>query len=216
MKKIIVLLMLIVVTAVFASCTSDETENNVAKDGNPDLAEKVSTENTDNTDMQLSFDSKSELLPNTYKVPKQEIYVDVPDFNEMEKGYTELFRDGERKYVAFTDLREEFVENEKEAFERIFPKFANNMSSLHKIKGTPVLTESSAEINGIATHKFSGTVECGFTISTDCYIYGYSFIFNDVPCLITGVVSDKTQSQKEIDSVTAIVDAMMKSVRNEK
>lgn len=44
---------------------------------------------------------------------------------------------------------------------------------------------------------------------------GMASFSKEYPCAIIGVVSDLDQPQEEIDELTAIVDAMMESVRNE-
>lgn len=215
MRKII--LSLICGVLLLGTLTGCGTNNNLDDNSNNNQNNNNNTNNNtnENTNQGSSYD-KSELLPNTYKIPRQEIYVDTPDFNDIEKGYTELFKDGEKKLVAFTDLRNETVKNEKEAFDLIYPKFKKNVSSWLRINGETFTSEERIEVNGIETLKVTGTVKLGVLNYYDCYIYGYSFIFEGVPCAIIGVVSDLDQPQEEIDEVTEIVDAMMKTVRNKR
>lgn len=217
-KRLFTLLITVFIILTLTSCGNDTSESNIYEKDIIDDVDNTAVEMNDDViknEEKTSSYKRSDLLPNTYKIPLIEVYVDTPNFSDIGSGYTELFKDGDTKYVAFTDSRKETMEDAKEVFDNLYPQFKNNVKSWHRIKGDPVLTESSVEINGITTHKIVGTVECGITTSTDCYIYGYSFIFEDVPCSIIGVVSDKAQPQEEIDELTAIVDAMMESVRNE-
>lgn len=56
-------------------------------------------------------------MPCTHKVSLRNICVDVPDFSDIESdietGYTEFLADGETKYVALSDQRDETVKNER-------------------------------------------------------------------------------------------------------
>lgn len=215
-KKIFAILFMFVTVITVVSCSEkNKTGENEVNDEKISINEVVTSEKKEEQYTETSSRERSPLLPNTYKVPKQEIYVDTPSFNDIEKGYTELFKDGEKKYVAFTDLRNETVENVKEAFDRVYPKFVKNVSSWHRINGETFTSEENVEVNGIEALRVTGTVKLGVLNYYDCYLYGYGFIFEGVPCAIIGVVSDLDQPQEEIDELTAIVDAMMESVRNE-
>ena len=202
------------------SCNTEKTKNNPLTENDiiteriDEIGDEKNTKSEKYSD-DVNSHEINELLSHSYQFPRHNIFIDIPDFNDIESGYTRIYKDGDSKYIAFSCFIDNVASGAKEAFDVSYPMFKNNVKSWHRIKGDPVLTESSVEINGITTHKIVGTVECGITTSTDCYIYGYSFIFEDVPCSIIGVVSDKAQPQEEIDELTAIVDAMMESVRNE-
>lgn len=46
-------------------------------------------------------DESKELLPYTYNVPLRNIYVDVPNYQEIEEGYTRVFIVHEKKIRNF-------------------------------------------------------------------------------------------------------------------
>lgn len=158
---------------------------------------------------------RSELLPGTHKVSLRDIYVDIPKYNVIGKGYTEIFMDGETKYITFSCMKDDVAADAKEAFDVVYPKFKINIANQHGIHGEDFTTQELVEINGIEAYKVSGIVDGGVIVIKDCYFYGYSFIYDGLPCGIFGVVSDWDQPEEEIESVTAIVDAMMESVRSE-
>lgn len=221
MKKLNILMTAFLMMAVLVSCAAGETKDNTLSGDDVITGDINVIDNEMSTSGdELSGDETShkinELLSYTYQFPRYDIFVDVPDYNDIECGYTMIYKDGESKYITFNCFVDDTASGAKEAFDVSYPKFRNNVKSWYTVNEDSALTTSSVEVNGIETYNVAGTVNCGLIDIADCYIYGYSFVFEDVPCLIIGVVSDKTQPQEEIDSLTAIVDAMMASVRNEK
>jgi len=205
---------MLVLSTIVISCSSNK---NTVESATENI---VITELGDNEKNVIVTETEQEdilnpLTPNTFKVPLREIYVDVPDYNDIESGYTEIFKDGERKYITFNYFEESACTSASEAFDISYPQFKVNVSSWHRINTEEFTSMEEVEINGIAAQKVTGTVEYGMKNMTYCYLYGYSFVFEDVPCAIIGVVSDKSQPQEEIDELIAIVDAMMESVRTE-
>mgnify|MGYP004453799129 CR=1 FL=1 len=199
MKKLKTLLLAFAVIVTLVACSP--------KNGTGENVDEKSNTNT------VETNENRELLPNTYKFPEKELYIDIPDYSHIESGYTELFKNRENKYVTITYSDDNTFENVKEVFDSLYPKFKNNVSSWHSINDETFTSVENVEINGISVQRVIGTVEYGILDKYDCYLYGYSFIFEGVPCAIIGVVTDLDQPQKEIDELTDIVDAMMKSVR---
>lgn len=206
---IILILLAIALTVFFITGkNSNNTENNTQE------TEKIET--SDNTAKEEAEDNNdSTLLTGTYNVPLEDIYIDVPGLNKIESGYSRIFMENESKYVAFTCLYEETGTDAKNAFEITFNKFLNNISSLHYIEGIKEVEHWETTINGIDTYVIKGTVNSGSVIPYESYIYGYSFVFGGYPTSIFGVVMDEDQPQEDIDNITEIVDAMMKTVRSE-
>ena len=84
-----------------------------------------------------------------------------------------------------------------------------------------VLDSSEVTINDISTYRFKGLLNCALDISNrdnsyDAYAFGYSFIMDGIPCSIIGSIINQEQAQTDIDEITAIVDAMIKTLRSER
>lgn len=211
MKKIVLITVLVSLFWLIGGCTSnpqkEENNDNVVIKEDKEEKEDVKDEPTQD---------ESKILAGTYKVPLQEIYVDTPAFNMIESGFSRLFMVNDEKYTTFTCLYEETGTNAKEAFKTTFDKLKENLFGYHQVNELNEVQESNANVNGIETYCIKGTVNCGTENKYDAYIYGYSFVFGGYPCSIIGVVEDKAQAQEDIDNITEIVDAMMKSVRSER
>ena len=214
MKNRSFLIVMLFVVLLLSSCGTEQ-ENSEGISSTETIIINESVDEPSETETVFVEQENNELLSNTYQFPEPEIYIDIPSYNSIESGFTCIYKDGESKYITFSCFRNDVANNVLEAFEVAYPKFKNNVSSWHRINTEKFTSMEAVEVNGIETQKVVGTVEYGMKTMTDCYLYGYSFIFEDVPCAIIGVVSDKSQPQEEIDELIAIVDAMMESVRTE-
>lgn len=216
MKKNIILTILILLVSILTACgKSQENLSAEVSSSEETITLEIVDETAKETDTVSVKHKKSEFLPNTFLFPSPEIYIDVPSYNDIEKGCTQMYKDGEAKYVTFNCLFDHEAAGMGELWDTVYPKFKNNVSSWHRINTEEFTSMEEVEVNGIEAQKIIGTVEFGMKTMTDCYLYGYCFNFADVPCAIIGVVSDLSQPQEEIDELIAIVDAMMESVRTE-
>lgn len=153
-------------------------------------------------------------LPNTYKVPMHDIYVDAPAYQEIEEAYTELFIVHEQKYVAFTSDVDVTVNTPKEAHEDVFPIFQLGLVNYEGgVNSISITSDKEVTVNGIDTYYFEGTINYGKDNIHDGYAVGYAFIMDGVPCEIIGSVIDDEQSADTIKEIKDYVDAMMESVR---
>ncbi len=212
-NRIFAIILSVLLIFTFAACGGDKEEtkqNNF--EGTVEIADTTVAETEK---VVMPERERSELLPGTFKVPGHEIYVDTPKYNVIGKGYTEIFIDGETKYITLNCLDGYEATDAKSAFDVVYDKFKINIANQHGIHGENFTTQELVEINGIEAYKVSGIVDGGVIVIKDCYFYGYSFMYDGLPCGIFGVVSDWEQPAEEIESVTAIVDAMMASVRSE-
>jgi len=152
----------------------------------------------------------------TYKVPLKKVYIDVPNFQDIEEGYTEVFIVHESKYVAITSDRKYIPIDLQDAHTKVFDKLKINMENYEG--GMNYLTATEKEtvtINGIEAYRYEGTINYGTTNIYDKYAVGYSFIMDGIPVNITGSVIDDNQSQELCNEIEAIVEAMMRSARTE-
>ena len=198
MRKIGFLLLSILLSASLVGCgqkslTSDDSSNESQKQ-----------------------DESKELLPYTYNVPLRNIYVDVPNYQEIEEGYTRVFIVHEKKYVTFTSVLNAQATDAKDAYNKSFDTFRICMQNY---EGGPnsfnIVTDQTMTINGIDVYYFEGTINYGEENLYDGYGVGYSFIMDGIPCAIIGSVIDKDQPEELKEEIKAVVNAMMLSVRSE-
>ena len=117
--------------------------------------------------------------------------------------------------MSFSALRDGVAEDAKAAFDLIYPNYHKSVDGQISIKGENITETEALEINGIPVYRFKGTVIACLFDTWEHYVYGYSFVFDNLPCAIIGIVTDYDQPQEEIDSVTEIVDEMIKTLRGE-
>lgn len=218
MKKMLAITLSLTIILSLCACGNDKPSDTNEKDNADTNIESVveETEDDETEDEKEEKNEENKLLSGVYQVPLEEVYIDIPAFNMIESGYSTLFMINDLKYVAFTCLYNEVGTSGEDAFQETFNKLKDNLHGYHQVNELNEVEENNVNVNGIETYCIKGTVNCGTENKYDAYIYGYSFVFGGYPCSIIGVVEDKAQTQDDIDNITEIVDAMMKSVRSEK
>lgn len=183
--------------------------NDVVDTNNP-------TENKEQVKDNTTNNTNSSLLTGTYKVPLQKIYIDVPNYQEIEVGYTELFIIHDSRYVSFTSAFDDKVNTSKESHEVSFNKLKANMKNYAGgINSINITKSEEIKVNGIDVYSFEGTINYGKDTKFDGYAKGYSFILDGVPCEIIGSVIDKKQDPSTIKEISSVVDEMIKTLRTE-
>ena len=184
------------------------TDDNKTNENNQ-LGENIKQE--ENNSVDLSY---------THKVSSKQIYVDVPNWDSMEltkQMMTTVYKIQGSKYVAITDIDKQ-VNSLSEAYQATFDVFKANMYRYHPINSISITSEKTEKINGLEVYRFEGTMNCRKPDDTssnyDAYVVGYSFVINGVPCSIIGSVQDVKQEQSMIKEMKATVEAMIKTVRN--
>lgn len=218
---VLIVVLVIVVGAVTVVLLTNK-DNNGSSENNTDLNTPINQNqaetntNKPNANVEENNSSKNNKLTSTYKVPLQKIYIDVPNYNLIEEGYTRIFWNKGISYVTFTCLYEDTASIVSEAHTKTFQTFVQNVQDHHFVNELGKVKEKNITVNGIDTYNYEGVVSAGRNPIYNAYTYGYSFIYNGFPCAIIGVVRDEDQPQSEINNVKEIVDAMMKTVRNTK
>ena len=212
MKKKILLSLLcgLFILGISTGCGNSKVTDNNGDNSNNEV------ENKEQVKEDTKSDNNTPLLTGTYQVPLQNIYIDTPAFHMIEAPYSNLYMVNDVKYVAFTCLYRENGSDSKSAMDTTFEVLKGNLFGYHQVNHLNDVEEKNVKVNGIDTYLIKGTVNCGTDNVYDAYVYGYSFVFEGYPCSIIGVVEDPEQKQEDIDNITEIVDAMMKTVRNEK
>lgn len=215
MKKIIVLIMVIVLALCVTACTDNKPSNETPNQSDTPSTSTSSNKNDNNKN------NNTAKLTNTYKVPGKSIYIDVPNYQEMEKGYTELFIVHGEKYVAITANKGGDVASLNAAHEGAIDKFITNIQNYSYVNKLNSKTTSTETINGIEVLKYEGTLECALDYnnrdnSYEAYAIGYSFVLDEVPCTIIGSVINESQDKELINEIKTNVEAMIQTLRSEK
>lgn len=210
MKKKILLGLIcgILVLGLATGCGNSKNNDEIDTNNPTENKEQVKDNTNNNTD--------SSLLTGTYNVPMQKIYIDVPNYQEIEQGYTELFIIHDLKYVSVTADRRSSANSLLEAHEIAFNKFKANMQNYEGgINSINITKSEEIKVNGIDVYSFEGTINYGTDTKFDGYAKGYSFILDGVPCEIIGSVIDKKQDPSTIKEISSVVDEMIKTLRTE-
>lgn len=154
------------------------------------------------------------LLVGTNQVPLENIYYDTPNMHYIESGFADIYLDNYDKYAVFMCGWSEKANSSKDANNVLFGMFRDSVSTCDYLNELSEITEKNITVNGIDVYAFEGLINAGLSVKRDQYIKGYTFIFEGLPCAIYGVVMDENQPQEDIQYISDVVDAMMKSVRN--
>lgn len=211
MKKTLTILIALTMLLSVSACGNSESQQ--PTDSAISSSQVPQTEGSSETVAQ----SSNTKLSGTYNVPLKAIYVDVPNYQKIEEGYTELFIIHDSRYVAVTaDRRNDTAKSAKEAHDPAFLKLKQNMQNYEGgINGITITKDEETTINGIDMYLFEGTINYGTDTKFDGYAKGCAFVLDGVPCEIVGSVIDKSQSQELIDEISEIVDEMTQTVRSE-
>lgn len=157
-------------------------------------------------------------LTKVYRVPvNKKIYVNVPDYQEIESGFTKLYVVGRQINIAITaddTIKETALE---QAHQAIFKDYVKNMQNYATIDELKIEKDSKGTVNGTEMYKFEGKLAChAETGNYELYTIGYSFVMDGIPCSIEGTVLDESQSEDMINQVRDTVNAMAQTVRNTK
>lgn len=209
MKKVFIMFLTLGLVMCLASCGNQKSTENGDNSSTSEVSANTpaTTSTNDNT--------TAELL-NSYKVPGKNIVVDVPNYQEIEKGFSQIYILHGEQYVAVTADKNTSVATLAEAHEVAFNKFKENIQNYSYVNSIKVNEGENKNINGIETYRYEGTLNCGRDTVYDAYVVGYSFIMDGTPCTITGSVINQEQSQDQIDEVHTLIETMIESLRSER
>lgn len=217
MKKLLCLVLALLLLLAMTACGNNSKNNDETP--NTESSQTQNSSSNDTTDEPNKDEGIK--FTNSYKVPGKKIVVDVPDYQEMEKGYTQLYILHGVKYVAVTADDSVTASSLKDAHDIAFAKFKENIQNYSYVNDLKITSDSEESIAGVTVYKYEGTLNCALDYSDrensyDAYVIGYSFIMDNVPCTITGSVIDQEQSQDMIAEMKATVEAMIKTLRSER
>ena len=158
---------------------------------------------------------KSTMLPETYKVPGQKIYVNVPDssYFSVEWGFSKLYTNGDERGIAITALRTEDAADKsaKDVYASLAAEYLHNMRSYCTAKEMEIDSEQTLTVNGMEAYRFEGRI---LDNTCDLYTVGYTFVMQGIPCSIQGAVFSNEQNPDSVNEIRSLVDEMITTVRD--
>lgn len=210
MKRLICFLISAVLLLALVACAKDPQPTNPANPGSeitePSKPEKQET------------DAPSKPVENTelaqvYKIVSHEIYMDAPNWQKIEEGYSDVFIIHGQKYVTVTGVLDSNNPSLEEAHDLAIKEFKVGIQNYSYVNELVVEKEEKTTINGIEAYRYEGKLNCGHDTVYDAYAVGYTFVMDGIACNIIGSVIDTEQPQQEIDAMRQLIDDMMKTVR---
>ena len=218
---LIIIAIVIIGTIAIVLFMNNNKEKDDSKNTTPSISNnnsQVATNKDENTMQDIQNNNSTNILSGgTYKVPMKDIYIDTPNWQEIEQGYTELFIIHDSKYVAITAARRSTATDVKNAHDEAFKEFIPNMQNYEGgVNSINITNEKETTIGNLKTYYFEGTINYGRDTIHDGYAIGYSFILDGIPCEIIGSVIDESQSAELIEEISTVVNAMIQTVRTTK
>ena len=221
MKKIVKMIMVLFLLCNITGCGDSGNENLSNNDNN--IVQNDSNQNS-STHVDTDNDSveKNDMLPRTYNVPTKSIYIDIPKWADKILGYT-WYCSKENMFIAVVSQKRSDASDldaaHTDAIEWFHGDAIDEVTSIQ----LNVSKDSYETINEIDMYQYEGTLLCSkdnFDLNNpekqrEIYAKGYSFIMDGVPCTVIGGVLGDEQAQSDIDEVSEIIDAMIKTLRSE-
>lgn len=216
-KKLISMVFLILVcSCVACGAKEDENVNDKVSSDNSPTATSTPTPITANDDIE---DEKAEEVYTT-RAPGQQIFIDYSvTLNRTEEPYATLMYDKKQALVGFTyDVYNEYTGTLEDVLEHLGGHYLNvaHIESSGSLKDSEITVTSSEKVTiaGQESIRFTGIAPNNN--GWDCHVYGYTFLINNVPCGVIGIVSVSTQDASLIEEINAQVDTIAATIRTEK
>lgn len=223
MKKIITLLLAMVIAGTcLTACNGKDKQTGNGKGETTEVNSNQTDKTAETTKEEAETEeTKNELFRSlSHRIFGDDttIYLSVPDWPEVEKGYTTLFILDGIEYIAVTGNRdgendESVISSLSTAHECAFDNFVGAIQNRSKVKSLTVTSESTETINGIEVYRYEGVLNVDDESMPEVYACGYSFVYEGIPCNITASVIDETQDQEMIDELKTLVEAMIPTIR---
>ena len=216
-KKYVCAFLAVFLILTLCCCTDEKKAGDAAgKDSGVSSSDNGSVSSTDTA-------TDTDLLGKTYKVPLKDIYIDVPAYRLLEAGFSKLFVDfiddmkaGAIKCVVPRCDKNATAANAEEAFEINASGLVIDIRNYYTTNSYKKTSGETVTINDREFYKVTGTINCGSSDIYDAYMVSYSFIMEDLPCTIFGIVLEKEQSEEQIAEINKILELSAASVRDKK
>lgn len=180
--------------------------------------EETSVVEDKNVSVDENKDIKFDDLPNTYGVPiDEDMYLDVPNYQEIDRGYCQVYMIHGSKYMCYTmDLSDTRVKSPEEARDLALTNFVDCIQTSDSVQKVNMDLEEKDTINGIDVIRFEGTCTSGVEPHChDDYVYGYIFEYEGTANMISGHVISDDQEDSLKKEVRDMADEMMQTVRDQ-
>lgn len=230
MKKTIIILMVVCLLASVVSCgkkPDDEkpkvTEN--ATSQNTKSPEKETPKQAEETEKPAIELDCPEFISAEVNGKRNMFYIDYCSkrYRHTHCLWSELFHASGINFVA-VQYYDESDPDASGSFTGLFTEVFDFLNNGHAFSDMQVYTfgksfakdtkivpniREISKINGIDAERFEGIAgEDGKT-----YVYGYSFIFNEIPCMLFGIIVDIDENQDLKELQKQEIDMMMQTVR---
>lgn len=211
MKKIICILLCMLILLGCSSKKEEEpvNEDNVIVENTKEGTEEVNDSN------KKTYDTYS--LYSGVKSDGKSWYYDVPNLNEIDLGNAKTFANGDSWWLAFAlDILEE-TNDLDEAYELGLEAYYSGVRDYFRPSenGFAPDKKEKVKILDFDMYKFEGYIDNIKNYegpSTNCWIYGYSFIIGNTPCAVLGMTYEDNSDQAKKD-IVMYVDDMVNSLR---
>ncbi len=198
-----------------ANSTSEESNKWIENNGEESDTEETVIEEKNETFLSNATDFSG--------IRRPQLYVDVPNWQNINSGYTEMFILNGIEYVSVTADKTTLVTTLEEAQEAAFAELKLNVQNDSHVESLVVESDSvetisTETIDTLEIYRFEGhiiveTDAAGYDGSYNAYAIGYTFIWDEIPCMVLGSVIDKEQPQDLIDEMKQIIEDTISTLK---
>ncbi len=174
--------------------------------------------NQDSLNEEKKEETEEEKLGQKVRFSGLSAYVDAPHhYFVTEEGLTMLAAKGDEMYIAVTSTGFDKATTLTEAQEMILDTLKIDLRNYSVLSKLTIDQSKIESINGIETYRYEGSFISKAPNGSDysAYTVGYSFLIDNIPCNITGLVTELSQSEEKIQEIRTLVDEMIYTVRIE-
>ena len=221
-KKLLLISMIITLLGVsLMACGKEEKTDSTGQEiNNQSVVEENVTDNSNETTEEVEQDSeKTEvILEDTCRGYDGKFYIDVPAWQMVEGAGTYYYKYGNEKLIAVTFGFFDTATSAVEAKELAFKYCQRALENYVHPNSINITSDEEMTVNEWDVYRFEGLMNCGWEeeTATEEFAVGYSFVAEEMPCMILGLVRDESQSQELCDEMESIIDAMINTLRTEK
>lgn len=224
MKKFLALMMCAIVVLSLVACGDNSP---VTQPSGPDTSTTTPSEEStnNNSDTNPSATPSKDEYESYVKIGGKSIYVNYKNGRRDDVGASSvvLHSTAVDMTAVVYEVNQAFNGTYKDVFAllndgRIFKDIAmyadadfNDHSKTYIME---TKTTKDVKVNGNDMQQFEAVVKDAN--GRGCFVYGYAFVIEGVPCMVTGFVLSADQEQTLVDSVKAEVSAMIETVRTKR
>lgn len=224
MKRLCIMLICVLCVVCMVGCGKKE-EKPIENETNQVDIEQNDTEVTDDKSEDEVKEDVEALYDAYAKVGGESIYINFKEGlrRKNSNGTSFVFSGSSVDIVEFVfDKENDFAGTYLDVFNymndgrTLSNMYAYSDADFHEFEIPFIIEKKSEEhvvINDRDMQRFTGNVVD--LNGRNCYVYGYAFVIEDIPCMLVGFVLSEEQEQSLIDSIHEEVDIMIKTVRTE-